>query len=448
MQPDMVEAASDVKAHGVLRSLSRRCEGAMTWASQHEGVVLAGLFALALLARGAYMVLVAGLDSPPTYDGLRYDSFAMRILAGKGYSTALGPTASKPPLYPFFVAGSYWLFGPRNVAALRLLQATLDALTCVLVYFLGKSLAGSGVGLLAAAGAALYPLSLYMSAILYPETLFLFLFVAWLVLFLRMVKNGRGWMALAGGVLFGLCMLARPSVAILLPLAMVVPFFRQKGDRAWRLALVFLAATVAAILPWSIRNYLAFHELVPLTTEGGGVFWSANNPLTDGGAIIPSAATWPGDDYPDLKWSGWSSLGEAASSRKFLGAGLQWIETHPGDFLALVPRKLGRLWTPASFTTHSERQSGRLAALLWVPYLPFLLLVLAGIAGSVGRWRDWSLLYGVILSTCLAAAVFAGGTRYSVPMVPALLVFCAAGLVVLFSRASGRRPEPAGDLGV
>ncbi|MBN1977015.1 MAG: glycosyltransferase family 39 protein [Anaerolineae bacterium] len=410
----------------------------MAWTLRHERVVLPGVLVLALALRVLYMALFVGLDSPPTYDGRRYDYFAVHILAGEGYRTEFGPTASKPPLYPFFIAAVYRLFGPGNFVAVRLLQALIDSLSCILLFFLGKALKSASVGLLAAVGAAFYPLSIYMSALLYPETLFLFLLTACLLVSVKVARVGRCWAAGVCGILFGLSTLARPNTIVFLPFILVFPFFLQsRPQRAWRLVAVFLLAMVLTILPWSIRNYLVFREFVPLTTEGGGVFWADNHPLAEGGTVIPGRETWQGDDPPDRLWSGWSELGEPESSRRFFRAGLQWIRSHPIDFLALLPGKLGRLWSPASFTTHSQRRAGPLTTLLWIPYLPFLLLVAAGIVGSLGRWREWFLMYGLILSTNLTALVFAGGTRYLVPMSPALLVFCALGLSTVFLIVNG-----------
>jgi hypothetical protein len=164
------------------------------------------------------------------------------------------------------------------------------------------------------------------------------------------------------------------------------------------------------------------------------VFWADNNPLADGGTVIPTRETWQGDDYPDRMWSGWSNLSESESSRKFFRKALDWIAMHPQDFFALIPRKLARLWSPASFTTQSDRRANSLTTLLWIPYIPFLFLVTLGIVANLERWRSWLLMYGLIVTTNLIAILFSGGTRYSVPMVPALLVFSSVGLLTVFSR--------------
>jgi len=216
------------------------------------------------------MVFFIGLDSLPTYDGIGYDRFAVQIAKGEGYHTEFGPTASKPPLYPFFMAGVYLLFGSGNWAALRLLQALLDSFSCVLLYFLAKSLRGRSVGLLSAIAAIFYPLSIYMSAQIYPETLFLFLLNGMLLISVKMVRCNQNLPSVTCGVLFGFAILARPNILGLLPLVILYPFLLTSRWVALRSALVFLFAVLLVLAPWSVRNYLIFHEFVPLTTEGGG----------------------------------------------------------------------------------------------------------------------------------------------------------------------------------
>jgi hypothetical protein len=46
--------------------------------------------------------------------------------------------------------------------------------------------------------------------------------------------------------------------------------------------LVAVIMAFAVVAPWSIRNYRVFDAFVPISTNGGGVFYLANNPLATG----------------------------------------------------------------------------------------------------------------------------------------------------------------------
>ena len=79
-------------------------------------------------------------------------------------------------MYPLMLALAHKL--GLDLTGVRAIQALLGALTCVLIYFLTRELAGEWPGRIAGAIAAIDPLSVYFTRLILSETLFLFLFVA------------------------------------------------------------------------------------------------------------------------------------------------------------------------------------------------------------------------------------------------------------------------------
>jgi 4-amino-4-deoxy-L-arabinose transferase-like glycosyltransferase len=432
MMPETIQKSEGGFLYIINRGYTRLIEAG----NRHERILLLSVFLLALICRIVLLFFYEGLNSPPIYDEVLYDTAAQNIVAGNGYRSDYGLTAAKPPIFPYFLAGVYLVAGPGNFKAARLIQIFIDSFSCILIYFLGKMLAGRAVGWVAALISVVYPLNVYMSLQLYPETTFFILLVLMLIVTFRMGSESRIWPAVIGGILFGVCILARPNIALLLPFILVYPFLIKKKASAGQ-AILYLFATFFVILPWSIRNYLVFKEFIPLTSEAGAVFWSDNHPMAKGGTVIPGKATWPGDDFPDRNWAGWSYLTEPQSNDKFMQAGMEWVKTHPVDFLALIPMKIARLWNPAVFTTHSDRYASPLRKLMWIPYLPFLALAAAGVIFSLKNWKTWWLLYSILISTNITTVLFAGGTRYSIPMVPALLIFSSLGLLELLIKIPG-----------
>ena len=55
------------------------------------------------------------------------------------------PTAHRTPIYPLFLSGVYFIFG-HSYLAVRIMQAIIGALTCLLIYWLGKEIFDEGVG--------------------------------------------------------------------------------------------------------------------------------------------------------------------------------------------------------------------------------------------------------------------------------------------------------------
>jgi 4-amino-4-deoxy-L-arabinose transferase-like glycosyltransferase len=312
-----------------------------------------------------------------------------------------------------------------------MIQVLLGSFTCLATYWLGVRLFGDRkVGLLASLGACFHPLLIYMTGELYSEVLLIFLLTVTLLFATRIIKQGDWKGSLLTGIGLGLSTLTKPSVVLIIPflalwlLLQQVPFAKRLET-----IITLLATFVLIMTPWVVRNYIVFDTFIPLATEGGVSLWAGNNPLANGGGIIPNEENWQGEDFPDLEWYGWSSLGEVNSNRKFLTTALIWIRENPFRFVSLIPRKLIRLWSPTSLAINSERTiDSRLAKMISIPYGLFLFFALIGV---VSVWRDFQklfLLCSPMLYTMLGSIMVVGGTRYAMPMVPSLILLGSVGV--------------------
>src|SRR5262249_48563758 len=96
-------------------------------------VVLGFGVRLALVFDGGNLILApwsAGGDTPA------YVALADNVLQGKGLTYAGVPTAFRPPIYPFVLAGSHLLVGSRYILFVRMIQvfsAVLAAWLCAKV---------------------------------------------------------------------------------------------------------------------------------------------------------------------------------------------------------------------------------------------------------------------------------------------------------------------------
>jgi 4-amino-4-deoxy-L-arabinose transferase-like glycosyltransferase len=131
------------------------------------------LLSLALLLRVGFILF----EQPGFYfeDSLDYDR-AARTFLDTGHFDA---RYYRFPLYPLVMAASYRLFGP-GFLPLRTIQAFFGVATCMCVWILGQRLFGPRAGLLALAGAAVFPVHVVLAGIEYPVILGTFLI--WCVL--------------------------------------------------------------------------------------------------------------------------------------------------------------------------------------------------------------------------------------------------------------------------
>jgi 4-amino-4-deoxy-L-arabinose transferase-like glycosyltransferase len=396
---------------------------------RHERRSLVILFLLALTLRLAYTSLFVGFASPPEYDGIGYNQLADGLLAGRGYVNYWSePTAFRPPVYPIFLAGMYALTG-HSFAVVRLVQAVLDSITVLLVYGVARQLFGARVALLAGLGTALYPLLIYETGLLLPETLSYSLQFTAILLLMLMLRKDHLALPFLAGLLIGLTVLARPTATLWVPLValwIVLPGVMRRAPAKLTSMLVGLTLI---FVPWILRNYLVFDTLIPISSNGAVNIWCGNNPLADGGSVQPSQETWNGPDYPTRGLLGWEGLSEVASNKQFSDQGWAWIRSNPDEFARLVPKKLLRLWSPVSYSVQSGRAPTRLMTTLAIPpYLVFLGLAGYGIFLARRQWRELFLLLSFIVSVNVLVVIYYGATRYGIPMGICLVIFAALGL--------------------
>jgi 4-amino-4-deoxy-L-arabinose transferase-like glycosyltransferase len=384
-----------------------------------EKKLLWGLFFSALLLRLLFVIVLplAAGDSPS------YDSYALGLLNGLGFSTNL----NRPPLYPGFLAGIYFFFG-HNFLAVRIVQAFLDSVTCLFVFFIGKRVFGDKrPALLGGLLAAVSPSLIASTSYILTETLTAFLVTASVLLLLKAQAESKkkGW--LLSGVVLGLATLTRP-VTILFPFFLLAGFliFSHRKARGAFFAAVFCLGMALPILPWTARNALVFHRFIPVSIGSGLQLWV--------GSYLP----WDGDyNWKDLSDSEElvKGLPQIEADRKFFAEGIKNIKQHPASYALLCVKKISRLWlqVPGGKQVLDTRPA---AKILIFTFQYFLLLLL--LFGAFSAWRDRNvracipvlmIFYFTFVHLFLLAI-----PRYHVPVLP--LVAAVAG-----GSLKNRRPE-------
>ncbi len=192
-----------------------------TRAARIFGIALLAIAAVALTIRVLVITLVDP-HVPPLGDASAYHLLANHLADGRGYIRPFDlvklhlvvPTAEYPPLHPF-VLSLLARIGLRSVEAQRLGLAVIGSATVAVVGFLGRRVAGPGVGLVAAGLAAVSPMMFLPEATLMSETIFVFLVTAALVLATRAYDAPTPWRVLALGIVLGLAVLTRAEAAVL-----------------------------------------------------------------------------------------------------------------------------------------------------------------------------------------------------------------------------------------
>ena len=355
----------------------------------------------------------------------QYAGIARNLLAEGSLSYDAGHRACRSPGYPVFLAGCFAVFG-EDARAVRLVQAAIGALTCLLVYALAREMFGPIVGLFAAAAAAVYPFFIFYTGLVLTETLYTAVLAALLPAIL-LSKRSRWWLPVAG-LAGGAAILIRPPTLLLLPLLLLPSLWRKPLRRRAIDALIILTIAGACVVPWAWRNYRIFGHFVPTTLTTGMSLYEANSPYADGGPGIDSIP-W---DSLDRAWRArhpGEELDEYARDQHYRGLAVAWMREHPGEFLRLAGVKLLRTWNIAP--NDPAHRSGALVAVSAVSYAPAVLLAIVGMVAHRRRFRDWGCLLIPALYFSALHAVFVGSVRYRAPAMPFLIVLAAAGAAAL-----------------
>ena len=237
---------------------------------------------------GLYAELLAEQLKENPFDYSAQEAYRIHTARGERLPEYLDrPLFKHPPLYCYLLAVNYKVFGSSHLAAVSV-SILLGSLMVLLVFFLGKALYDSRVGLLAAFFLCIDPVHLVCSEKIWMETTLSFFMLLAIFLFVLGQKE-KNCLPLSG-ISVGLAMLTKnPGI---LSLSIIILFvslverrlFKEKGF--W--ILCFLA--FLTFLPWIIWNRAVYGDIWGALISVHGVIsdvrYSFTNLLGHKGALI------------------------------------------------------------------------------------------------------------------------------------------------------------------
>jgi hypothetical protein len=367
----------------------------------------------ALLVRAAFLLLEP--ETQPIADERTWVNWAVENLITPKVS--FSPFRTRmifyPPLYPYFIAVFYSLFG--SLAAVKWAQVLLGALLVPAVGRAGARVFGERAGLLAAAWVAFYPDLVWFSVHFWSETLYLVL-LWWGFERLLAADRAPGWRPAAlAGVVWGLGVLVRETSLYATPLAALWLLARRGPGRRARAA-AFLLAALLAVAPWTYRNWVVFRAFVPVSTAGGLNLWQGN-------AGIPREQIY--ELYDAVQ-------GRVEQYRHARAMGIRAvIERQPWWILEKLRDEMPTFWEADSLALIHIRRGAygnvapgwalAAALLIILPYLLLLALFVAGLA-RLPASREIALLLGFLVLHNLLHVATHGFARYRLPVMPVLFL--------------------------
>lgn len=436
---------------------------------QKTGRILLLILAVSVILRVG-VALYLGDSTPPAKDETSYSMLAARLADGYGYSFDRAwypftppdtPTAHWSFLYTAFVAAIYAVAGVHPLAV-RLVQAVLTGILLPwMVYRLAVRMQGSrGAGerggggeiassdyvpLLAALVTAIYAYFVLYGAMVQTEAFFIVALLwslerslalaEWLHIKPDLQTGPLIGSALTLGLSLGAATLLRQSILPWVPvlfLWLLWAGYRQDKLRTTVLALSTSALTLAfLILPFTVRNYLAYGDFLLLNSNAGYAMYSAQHPLHGASFQAYAAAPLPTDLDP-------LPQNEAQWDRALMARGIQFVLADAGRYVLL---SLSRVADYFEFWPKEDSSAffnlGRL--LSFTLFLPFMLY---GIYVSVVSCRSsvaHSLLYFFVVFYSLLHILTWAMPRYRLPVDAVLIIYAAVALAHLWENWQKRR---------
>jgi tetratricopeptide (TPR) repeat protein len=394
---------------------------------------LAAILGVGFVLRLVYVLLQPRFDptfARPILDGAYYVASA-RVLASGG---SMSGVYYMPPLYPWLLSLFLRVFGDAWTLLFLAQQLAVVAGAGLLALF-ARRVAGDVAGLATAAMVLLYHPSLFFASRPLGESLVLLLLAA-AVYFGSRPEEPSG---VASGVAAGLASLTRPNFLPLAPFWAAGDLVRGRARRAG----ILVVAALAAVLPAAWHNYAASGHVVPISANGGVVFWLGNAPGAAGvytpvTGFTGSLETQQQEAIVEGGARSGRALDAVSSDAFWWREGLRAREADPIGTVALGARRAMLTLDTAEhgldYTPSLDANPLRFGAPL--PFAVLLGLAVFGVV-AVGFARTGGfLLWSSVLVAAAAPLVFYVSSRHRLPL--AFLLAVPAGTGVAAFRTTRR----------
>ena len=430
-----------------------------TAARVHFGWATASaIFAIALAVRLAHIwqIRQAPFFTILMGDSRAYDEWAQRIARGDWLGREVFYQA---PLYPYLL-GTFYAIAGRDLFMVRVAQAVIGSVSCVLLGLAGCRLFSRRAGVIAGLGLALYAPAIFFDALVQKSVVDAFFVCLTIWLLARLITGPQTrWAWFWTGVAMGGLSLTRENALVFVGVTLLWALVRRQAPpeggirntaatagwrTGWRTRIaaagMFMLGLTIVLLPVAVRNSVVSGGFYLTTSQFGPNFYIGNNARADGTYMSLRF----GRGAPEYEREDATALAEEATGRRLSPAqvssywtkrALSFVRADPLAWLKLLGRKFALLWNRSemldteSQETHAEwstplRLGGRLGH--------FGVLVPLALLGLILTWplrdRLW-VIYGISAAYAASVVMFYVFARYRYPLVPFLLLFAAAGLV-------------------
>jgi hypothetical protein len=303
----------------------------MRWLRNPLAILLVGVAFRILLIPSVLKWI--GTPANP-FEGNEASHIAAHMVRGDGFASPFTdlpiPTAQQPPLYPWFMAGIFKLFGTFSRVSLYVIlgaNCIVGSFTALFLHQVGLKYFSSHVALFSAWMWSVFPPIAITDITLSSYAFASLALVLWLKFVPTLAPKASNWILL--GIATGVMLLLNPMLILLLP-ASVLWLDKQK-------ALAMSATALLCIAPWYVRNYRVLGHFYPALRDNLGMELYLGNHAGMSG----TCDYWTGDSPYGSELP---KTGEARFFELRRSDAIAYVKSAPKDFFVRSAKRFGRFW--------------------------------------------------------------------------------------------------------
>lgn len=387
------------------------------------------------------------------YDTVHYDKAARSIVAGEGFgkgyrfseNVEFQQEYSLPPVYPVFLAGIYYIFGP-HLFVVRVIQSIIGSFLCLMIFYIAREIFNEKVAIVASLISISYPMFIFISGLLYVEVIFTLLIALTIWSLLKYFNHRKLGYLLLGGLFLGLATLARPIFFAFYPflgLWFIVSLDQSLRSKINAAVVVYFMA-VLTLLPWTVRNYTIFGKITPVSASFG---WYLSNveKRVERASTSRNLET-NHSHHLNVPANRLNNPTQVAND-EFLGRVMSkvyhLVMDDPEGFFKHYFKEFVHFWTlyPDRVETENELTNWLAKLVGILTFGPVLVFFLIGAYYSISHWQKASLIFLTVISFALGYSFFLTRVRYRIPIEPYMIILAVYGILHLYGRLKDFAPN-------
>jgi hypothetical protein len=390
---------------------------------RHAGPII---FALSWVVRVISLLLAREPIEPgvPIRD-VEIVYLAKSIVAGQGFANPFGclsgATAHLAPVFPYLLGFIYRVFpaAHHTELAVKIVRITIVSVMYALLPWLAERLRlDRRIGVFAGLAGSAIPVFFWLEVRdQWEAPLTALLLVAGLGMFANLFGRSGLRQTAATGAVWGVALLNAPTLALSFAALFFVWIWqcRLRIAAEWRLIPALLMPLILVLTPWTMRNYLVFHNVFFIRQNLGLELHMAFNPVSQA-ALEDNLTNGAYRDHPTRNpevCAQFGRVGEPVMNREYKRQALQWVGANPAKSARLMAQRFVAFWRmelPGNATRTLASEALTLAAFI-------------GLGLCFRRHIFAAQLTGLVLLTYpLIYYVVHFDTRYRYPLEPIIIL--------------------------